>query len=95
MMAFPNFYGRKCENASYFLDDLEMAFLAFGRDGEEVKLRAFPLVLRDEAKVWFKGLPTDRRADWDTLKETFLVSTSLTTALRSFGKSLRVYNRTT
>ena len=72
MMAFPNFYGRKCENASYFLDDLEMAFLASGRDGEEVKLRAFPLVLRDEAKLWFQGLPLDRRADWDTLKETFL-----------------------
>ena len=51
MMAFPNFHGRKSENASYFLDDLEMAFLASGRDEEEVKLRAFPLVMRDEAKT--------------------------------------------
>ena len=56
-MAFPNFFGRKNENASYYLDDLEMAFLASGRDENEVKLRAFSLVLRDEAKVWFQGLP--------------------------------------
>ena len=56
MLAFPNFYGRKHENASYFLDDLEMALLAFGQDENEVKLRAFPLVLKDEAKIWFQGL---------------------------------------
>ena len=71
-MAFPNFYGRKGENASYFLDDLEMAFLVSGRDAREVKLRDFPLVLRDEAKTWFQGLPAERKANWETVKETFL-----------------------
>ena len=53
MLAFPNFYGRKHKNASYFLDDLEMALLASGQDEDEVKLIAFPLVLKDEAKTWF------------------------------------------
>ena len=53
MMTFPSFHGKNYENASYFLDDLEMAFLASGRDQDEVKLRAFPLVMRDEAKLWF------------------------------------------
>ena len=72
MLAFPNFYGRKHENASYFLDDLEMALLVSGWDEDEVKLRAFPLVLKDEAKIWFQGLPMARKGDWDTLKETFL-----------------------
>ena len=43
----------KHESASYFLDDLEMAFLVSGRDDDEVKLRSFPLVLRVEAKIWF------------------------------------------
>lgn len=71
-MAFPNFYGKKCESASNFLDDLEMAFLFLERDYDGVKLRAFPLVLRDEAKTWFQGLPGTRKCDWDTLKETFL-----------------------
>ena len=71
-MAFPNFYGGKFENASYFLDDLEMALLASGRDENDVKLRAFPLVLRDAAKTWFQGLPAEQKNDWDTLKEAFL-----------------------
>ena len=63
---------RKFENASYFLDDLEMAFLVLGRDEDHVKLRAFPLVLRDEAKTWFQGLPGNRKSDWETLRETFV-----------------------
>ena len=72
MASFPYFYGGKHEGASNFLDDLEMAFLISGRDDDEVKLRAFPLVLREEAKTWFQGLPETRKNNWDTLKETFL-----------------------
>ncbi|MCO5581471.1 hypothetical protein L7F22_035356 [Adiantum nelumboides] len=62
-MAFPNFYGKKGENASNFLDDLEMAFLVSGRDSAKIKLRAFPLVLREEAKVWFQGLEEGRQGE--------------------------------
>ena len=72
MLAFPNFYGRKQENARYFLDDLEMALLASGQDEDKGNLKAFPLVLKDEAKTWFQGLPIAKKGDWDTLKETFL-----------------------
>ena len=68
MLAFPNFYGRKHENANYFLDDLEMALLAFGQDEDKAKLRAFPLVLKEEAKTSFQGLPIAKKGDWDTLK---------------------------
>ena len=71
-MAFPNFHGREKENASDFLDDLEMAFLVSGRDEDAVKLRAFPLVLREEAKNWFAGLPVERKRSWEVLKDTFL-----------------------
>ncbi|MCO5600235.1 hypothetical protein L7F22_054345 [Adiantum nelumboides] len=71
-MAFPNFHGRKGENASNFLDDLEMAFLVLGRDSAEIKLRAFPLVLREEAKIWFQGLDEGRQGDWEVLKRAFL-----------------------
>ena len=72
MLAFPNFYGRKHEDASYFLDDLEMALLASWQDENEVKLRVFSLVLNDEAKIWFQRFPVAQKGDWDTLKETFL-----------------------
>ena len=71
-MDFPNFYGKKLENASNFLDDLEMAFLVSGRDEEEVKLRAFPLVLREEAKTWFLALDPRKKINWDTLREAFM-----------------------
>ena len=74
MMSFPSFHGKNYENASYFLDDLEMAFLASGRDEDEVKLRAFPLVMRDEAKIWFQGLIAEQKDDWATLKESFLTN---------------------
>lgn len=72
-MAFPNFFGRNGENASNFLDDLEMAFLVSGRDGEDIKLRAFPLVLREEAKVWLQDQEGERHyGDWKALKKAFL-----------------------
>ncbi|MCO5596290.1 hypothetical protein L7F22_050351 [Adiantum nelumboides] len=72
-MAFPNFHGRRGENAGNFLDDLEMAFLVFGREDEEIKLRAFPLVLREEAKVWFQDLDMGKQGNWEALKRAFLL----------------------
>ena len=72
MTSFPNFYGLKYENASYFLDDLEMALLTSGRDEDNVKVRAFSLVLRDAAKTWFQGLFAEKKVNWNTLRETFL-----------------------
>ncbi|MCO5570649.1 hypothetical protein L7F22_024376 [Adiantum nelumboides] len=73
-MAFPNFHGRRGENAGNFLDDLEMAFLVSGREDEEIKLRAFPLVLREEAKVWFQDLDMGKQGNWEALKRAFLLS---------------------
>ncbi|MCO5559629.1 hypothetical protein L7F22_013230 [Adiantum nelumboides] len=62
------------ENASNFLDDLEMIFLVSRRDDEEIKLRAFPLVLCEEAKVWFQELDVDKQDNWEALKRAFLLS---------------------
>ena len=73
MMSFPSFHSKKYENACYFLDDLEMAFLASRRDADKVKLRDFPLVMRDEAKVWFQGLTAKERTNWATLQDSFLM----------------------
>ena len=62
MMAFPTFHGRKDEDASEFLDNLEMAYLIAGRDDEPTKLRAFPLVIKGEARTWFNALAEERKA---------------------------------
>ena len=71
MTSFSYFYGKKHESAGNFIDDLEMAFLVSGRDDDEVKLRAFPLVLRDEAKTWFQGLPGIKKNEWGHIERDF------------------------
>ena len=38
----------------------------------ETKLRAFPLVMKGEARRWYQTLSAERRANWETLKECFL-----------------------
>ncbi|MCO5554226.1 hypothetical protein L7F22_007754 [Adiantum nelumboides] len=50
-----------------------MAFLVSGREDEEIKLRAFPLVLCKEAKVWFQDLDVGKQGNWEALKRAFLL----------------------
>ncbi|MCO5595910.1 hypothetical protein L7F22_049961 [Adiantum nelumboides] len=71
-VSFPTFYGHHDENARNFMDSLEMAHLMAGRDQEEVKLRAFPLVLKGEARVWYDALAPPSKATWPTLYGAFL-----------------------
>ncbi|MCO5608631.1 hypothetical protein L7F22_062844 [Adiantum nelumboides] len=71
-VSFPTFYGHHDENARYFMDSLEMAHLLAGRDQEEVKLRAFPLVLKGEACVWYDALAPPSKATWPALYGAFL-----------------------
>ncbi|MCO5613510.1 hypothetical protein L7F22_067787 [Adiantum nelumboides] len=72
VVSFPTFYGHHDENARYFMDSLEMAHLMAGRAQEEVKLRAFPLVLKGEARVWYDALASPSKATWPTLYGAFL-----------------------
>ncbi|MCO5561647.1 hypothetical protein L7F22_015268 [Adiantum nelumboides] len=71
-VSFPTFYGHHDENARDFMDSLEMAHLMAGRDQEEVKLRAFPLVLKGEARVWYDALAPPSKATWRALYGAFL-----------------------
>ncbi|MCO5553903.1 hypothetical protein L7F22_007429 [Adiantum nelumboides] len=50
-----------------------MDFLVSGREDEEIKLRAFPLVLCKEAKGWFQDLDVDKQGNWEALKRAFLL----------------------
>ncbi|MCO5612308.1 hypothetical protein L7F22_066573 [Adiantum nelumboides] len=71
-VSFPTFYGHHDENARDFMDSLEMAHLMAGRDQKEVKLRAFPLVLKGEARAWYDALAPPSKATWPTLYGAFL-----------------------
>ncbi|MCO5569458.1 hypothetical protein L7F22_023170 [Adiantum nelumboides] len=69
---FPNFHGCHAQNARDFMDSLEMAHLMVWCDQEEVKLRAFPLVLKGETHVWYDALAPPSKAIWPTLYGSFL-----------------------
>ncbi|MCO5602872.1 hypothetical protein L7F22_057011 [Adiantum nelumboides] len=71
-VSFPTFYGHHDENARDFMDSLEMTHLMAGCDQEEVKLRAFPLVLKGKARVWYDALAPPSKATWPTLYGAFL-----------------------
>lgn len=62
-MAYPTFHGRTGEDAQEFLDGIEMAFLMNRQHQDEIKLRAFPLVLKEVAQTWYKALSADVKAD--------------------------------
>ena len=51
-MAFPNFHGLKEEGAEDFCDNYELVCITSGNDTDGMRLRAFSLVMKDEAKVW-------------------------------------------
>ena len=68
---FPTFHGYQGEDSREFLDNLEMAHLISGRDQEGVKLRAFPLVLKGEARTWYEALNPNIRATYEGLLMAF------------------------
>ena len=41
-----------------------------------MKLKAFPLVLREEAKSWFAGLLPEKKRSWEVLKDAFIAKFS-------------------
>jgi len=49
-----------------------MAYLIFGRDTEVIKVMAFPLVLKEEARTWYSTLPQTTREGWKALWHAFL-----------------------
>lgn len=65
------FYGRANEDAKEFLDSLELAYLIFGQDLEEVKVRSFPFLLKEKARVWYNTLSISTTQDWRTLQDAF------------------------
>ncbi|KAH7296706.1 hypothetical protein KP509_26G035400 [Ceratopteris richardii] len=69
---FPHFYGRPNEDAAEFLDNLEMAYLVSGRDQEAIKLKAFPLVLKEEARAWYNNLSNEATGSWEAVQEAFI-----------------------
>ena len=68
---FPFFYGLNEEDAEDLCDNFELACL-LANYNDDMMLRAFPLVMKGEAKAWYNGICKFIKEDWDILKKSFL-----------------------
>ena len=71
-MAFPNFHVLKEEGGEDFCDSYKLACITSRNDTDEMRLRAFALVMKGEAKVWLSSLTKAQKETTAGLKEAFL-----------------------
>ena len=55
-MTYPTFYGKSGEDAHNFLDELELTLLMSGQHQDDIKLREFSLVLKEESPLLVQDL---------------------------------------
>ena len=65
--SFPSFHGTTGEDAGNFCDRFELRCVMASYDNS-VRLQAFPLVMRGEAKAWYHGISKPIKEDWEFLK---------------------------
>ena len=68
---FPSFHGLNEEDAEDFCNNFELACL-LAKYNDSVMLKAFPLVIKGEAKAWYNNISKPIKEDWSRLKESFL-----------------------
>ena len=71
----PNFYGMENENPYTHIRDFEEVCTTFKEgafDMDLLKLKAFPLTLRDKAKIWHNSLRPRTIRNWVELQAEFL-----------------------
>ena len=69
---FSSYHGAKGEGAEDFCDNFELVCITCGHDTDAMRLRAFPLVMKNEAKVWYNNLGDDNKETWAALRAAFL-----------------------
>ena len=71
----PTFYGMENENPYTHIRDFEevcMTFKEGATDMELLKLKAFPLTLKDKAKIWLNSLRLRTIRNWGDMQAEFL-----------------------
>ena len=71
-ISFPTFTGKVGEDATDFLDNLEIACVISWRDDNISLLRIFPLLMKVEAKSWYDALPQPTKEEWELLRAAFM-----------------------
>ena len=71
----PTFHGMENENPYTHIKEFEEVYKNFKEgvpDMDLLKLKAFPLTLKDKAKIWFNSLRQRTIRNWAELKAEFL-----------------------
>ena len=71
----PNFHGMENENPYTHIRDFEEVCTTFkegATDMDLLKLKAFPLTLKDNAKIWLNSLRPRTIRNWEELQVKFL-----------------------
>ena len=75
MPLLPNFHGVENENPYTHIWEFEEVFISFkegATDMELLKLKAFPLTLKDKAKIWLNSLRLRTIRNWGDMQAEFL-----------------------
>lgn len=71
----PSFSGLPSDDPLYFMRDFCGVIALFplrGLEESELKMKCFPLTLRDSARAWFLSLPPHSLTTWDELFDKFM-----------------------
>ena len=91
----PTFHGMENENPYTHIRDFEEVCIIFKEgtiDMDLLKLKAFPLTLKDKAKIWLKSLRPRTIRNWAELQAEFLKKFFSTTKTNSLKRQIYTYS---
>ena len=95
MPLLPTFHGMEKENTYTHIREFEEVCTTFKEgvpDMDLLKLKAFPLALKDNAKIWLNSLRPRTIRNWAELQVEFLKKFSSTTKTNSFNRKIYTYS---
>ena len=91
----PTFHGMENENPYVYIRELEEVCTTFKEgvpDMDSIKLKAFPLTLKDKAKIWLNSLRPRTIRNWAELQAEFLKKLFSTTKTNSLKRQIYTYS---
>ena len=94
MPLLPTFHGMENENPYTHIREFEEVCTTFKEgvsDMDLLKLKAFPLTLKDKAKIWLNSLRPRTIRNWADLQAEFLKKVFSTTKTKSLKRQIYTY----
>ena len=91
----PTFHGMENENSYTHIRDFEEVCITFKEgtiDMDLLKLKAFPLTLKDKAKIWLNSLRPRTIRSWADLQAEFLKKFFSSTKTNSLKRQIYIYS---